>query len=43
MIAPDAHIRLSAPQTNGAVRVLRRGYSFTDASTKSGRAAHASR
>ena len=29
-IPADAHIRLAAPKTNGGVRVLRRGYSFTD-------------
>jgi deferrochelatase/peroxidase EfeB len=26
----DAHIRLASPSTNGNVRILRRGYSFTD-------------
>jgi deferrochelatase/peroxidase EfeB len=26
----DAHIRLASPHTNGGVRILRRGYSFTD-------------
>ena len=30
VIAPDAHIRLAAPKTNDGVRLLRRGYSFTD-------------
>ena len=30
MIPADAHIRLAAPATNGGVRILRRGYSFTD-------------
>ena len=29
-IPADAHIRLAAPDTNGGVRILRRGYSFTD-------------
>ncbi|MFT4035763.1 MAG: iron uptake transporter deferrochelatase/peroxidase subunit [Patulibacter sp.] len=29
-IAADAHIRLAAPDTNGGIRILRRGYSFTD-------------
>jgi deferrochelatase/peroxidase EfeB len=29
-MAPDAHVRLAAPATNGDVRLLRRGYSFTD-------------
>jgi deferrochelatase/peroxidase EfeB len=26
----DAHVRLAAPESNGGVRILRRGYSFTD-------------
>ena len=26
----DAHIRLAAPAENGGVRILRRGYSYTD-------------
>jgi deferrochelatase/peroxidase EfeB len=30
VIAPDAHIRLAAPSVNDGVRLLRRGYSFTD-------------
>jgi deferrochelatase/peroxidase EfeB len=30
VIAADAHIRLAAHSTNGGVRILRRGYSFTD-------------
>ncbi len=29
-IPADAHIRLAAPAENGGVRILRRGYSFTD-------------
>jgi deferrochelatase/peroxidase EfeB len=29
-IPVDAHIRLGSPETNGGVRILRRGYSFTD-------------
>jgi deferrochelatase/peroxidase EfeB len=29
-IPMDAHIRLAAPKTNDGVRILRRGYSFTD-------------
>ncbi|MGG7381581.1 Dyp-type peroxidase, partial [Escherichia coli] len=29
-IPVDAHVRLAAPATNGGVRLLRRGYSFTD-------------
>jgi len=30
VIAADAHIRLAAPIENGEIRILRRGYSFTD-------------
>jgi len=30
VIPADAHVRLAAPATNSGVRVLRRGYSFTD-------------
>jgi deferrochelatase/peroxidase EfeB len=30
VIPADAHIRLAAPVSNGGVRILRRGYSFTD-------------
>jgi len=30
VIPLDAHIRLAAPATNGGIRLLRRGYSFTD-------------
>ncbi|MGH2512109.1 MAG: Dyp-type peroxidase, partial [Candidatus Limnocylindrales bacterium] len=30
LIPLDAHIRLAAPDTNGGIRLLRRGYSFTD-------------
>ena len=30
VIPADAHVRLASPQTNGGVRILRRGYSFTD-------------
>jgi deferrochelatase/peroxidase EfeB len=29
-IPADAHIRLASPGSNGGVRILRRGYSFTD-------------
>jgi deferrochelatase/peroxidase EfeB len=29
-IPADAHIRLAAPATNHGVRILRRGYSYTD-------------
>jgi deferrochelatase/peroxidase EfeB len=30
VIPADAHIRLAAPATNGGIRLLRRGYSYTD-------------
>ena len=30
VIPPDAHIRLAAHENNGGLRILRRGYSFTD-------------
>ncbi len=30
VIDPHAHIRLAAPATNGGLRILRRGYSYTD-------------
>ena len=30
VIPLSAHIRLAAPATNGGIRILRRGYSFTD-------------
>jgi deferrochelatase/peroxidase EfeB len=30
LIAPTAHIRNAAPKNNGGLRILRRGYSFTD-------------
>ncbi|MGF7238880.1 MAG: iron uptake transporter deferrochelatase/peroxidase subunit [Frankia sp.] len=30
VIGADAHIRLAAPATNGGVKILRRGYSYTD-------------
>jgi len=30
VIPADAHIRLASPEANGGVRILRRGYSFTD-------------
>ena len=30
VIPADAHVRLAAPATNSAARMLRRGYSFTD-------------
>ncbi|MFG1999701.1 iron uptake transporter deferrochelatase/peroxidase subunit [Spirillospora sp. NPDC048911] len=34
---PDAHVLLAHPQTNKGVRILRRGYSFTDGSDGLGR------
>ena len=30
MIPVDAHVRLAAHEQNGGLRILRRGYSFTD-------------
>jgi deferrochelatase/peroxidase EfeB len=30
VIPADAHIRLASPETNNGVRILRRGYSYTD-------------
>jgi len=30
LIPVDAHVRLAAPQVNGGLKMLRRGYSFTD-------------
>ena len=30
VISADAHIRLAAPSTNSGIRILRRGYSYTD-------------
>jgi deferrochelatase/peroxidase EfeB len=30
LVAPDAHVRLASPATNGGIELLRRGYSFTD-------------
>ena len=30
VIPPDAHIRLAAHENNNGVRILRRGYSYTD-------------
>jgi deferrochelatase/peroxidase EfeB len=30
VIAEDAHIRLAAPETNAGLKILRRGYSYTD-------------
>ena len=34
VIPVDAHIRLAAPENNGGRAILRRGYSFTDGSTR---------
>src|SRR3954451_374358 len=30
VIAPDAHIRLASPENNDGLRLLRRGFSYTD-------------
>jgi deferrochelatase/peroxidase EfeB len=30
VIADDAHIRLASPEENNGIRILRRGYSYTD-------------
>lgn len=30
LVAPDAHVRLASPATNGGIQLLRRGYSYTD-------------
>jgi deferrochelatase/peroxidase EfeB len=37
LIATDAHVRLAHPSHNKGVRMLRRGYNFTDGSTALGR------
>jgi deferrochelatase/peroxidase EfeB len=37
MIATDAHVRLAHPKQNNGVKLLRRGYNFTDGSTALGR------
>ncbi|GAB3696595.1 iron uptake transporter deferrochelatase/peroxidase subunit [Actinocorallia lasiicapitis] len=34
---PDAHVRLSHPANNGGIKILRRGYSFTDGTDGLGR------
>ena len=34
---PTAHVRLAHPDSNGGVRILRRGYSFTDGTDGLGR------
>ncbi|SCK13983.1 deferrochelatase/peroxidase EfeB [Streptomyces sp. WMMB 714] len=36
-MAPVAHVRLAHPGTNGGVRILRRGYNFTDGTDGLGR------
>ena len=36
-IAMDAHVRLAHPEQNGGVRMLRRGYNFTDGTDGLGR------
>lgn len=37
LIAVDSHVRLAHPSQNGGLRMLRRGYNFTDGSTDLGR------
>jgi deferrochelatase/peroxidase EfeB len=37
VIATNAHVRLAHPSTNGGVRMLRRGYNFTDGNDVLGR------
>jgi deferrochelatase/peroxidase EfeB len=37
LIATDAHVRLAHPSHNGGVRMLRRGYNFTDGNDALGR------
>lgn len=37
LVATDAHVRLAHPSTNGGVRMLRRGYNFTDGNDALGR------
>jgi deferrochelatase/peroxidase EfeB len=36
-LRPDAHVRLAHPETNDGIRILRRGYSFTDGTDNLGR------
>jgi deferrochelatase/peroxidase EfeB len=36
-LPPDSHVRLAHPDSNGGLRILRRGYSFTDGSDGLGR------
>jgi len=37
LVPADSHVRLAHPTTNGGVRLLRRGYSFTDGNDALGR------
>jgi deferrochelatase/peroxidase EfeB len=37
LIAPTAHVRLAHPSSHGGVRMLRRGYTFTDGNDRLGR------
>ncbi|WP_129338113.1 iron uptake transporter deferrochelatase/peroxidase subunit [Cellulomonas endophytica] len=37
LIAADSHVRLAHPSSNGGVRMLRRGYTFTDGNDRLGR------
>lgn len=37
LIATDSHVRLAHPSQNGGVRMLRRGYNFTDGADQLGR------
>jgi len=37
LIATDSHVRLAHPSSNGGVRILRRGYNFTDGTDGLGR------
>lgn len=37
LLAPTSHVRLAHPSQNGGVRMLRRGYNFTDGSDPLGR------
>ncbi|MFC3687823.1 iron uptake transporter deferrochelatase/peroxidase subunit [Aquipuribacter hungaricus] len=37
LVAENAHVRLAHPSTNGGVRMLRRGYNYTDGITPLGR------
>ena len=37
VIAAASHVRLAHPNTNGGVRILRRGYNFVDGNNDLGR------